>query len=345
MEVSGIITIAVANFLLGLILKPSLEELREIRRKLLEIAIPPMKPRETGADRDRREAEEREVRKQIDKIFYQYKLAYMQFEAIGRVFLLALLLLGVSAMWSFSIPTNSKVIASVACTLLLYGLTRYLSDAAYPSPERLASIDYLAQSFGNLHHHELIRLMGLTVGKGFDLDNPLYTIDLVFSLYLNGFKYFIAITDADDRRCFWVMLGHVNQRTSIGNLRTPSLSIYSLNAGKIPIRTLPKVDGPFNGLATIHLYAFFPEPPGWGEFASPCIVRKNINQAGGECSTDSRDRLVQFRRKIPFGTYEEWEMIKIDTPGEGEFVRTILQRFKHDLELVNEPRVYPVDTL
>ena len=109
---SAIVSILIGNFLIGLIFKPALDHLREIREKLLSVVVPldevhhrSFRLRVPWNAEEFEEADEAS-RHEINEILRKYTLAYRSFKRIGIVFLVALLVL-----------VNYTTVAAILCVL------------------------------------------------------------------------------------------------------------------------------------------------------------------------------------------------------------------------------------
>lgn len=89
---SAIVSILIGNFLIGLIFKPALDHLREIREKLLSVVVPldevhhrSFRLRKPWNAEEFEKADEAS-RHEINEILRKYTLAYHAFRRIGIVF-------------------------------------------------------------------------------------------------------------------------------------------------------------------------------------------------------------------------------------------------------------------
>jgi hypothetical protein len=343
----AIISILIGNFLIGLIFKPALDHLREIREELLSVVIP-LDEIHARSFRLRRpwRAEEFEeadhaARHKINEIFRTYTLAYGSFKRIGIVFLIALLLLVNFTIFA-SFPSvflywEAAILCALMTAIILW-IARWLAVDAYPSPEQLWDQDYLVSHFSNIHPESLIRLLNIGVQRGSEEGRS--QLSLSCAVHVTGYKFFLLMTNEDESQLYLVSYGKVDAKTKVNYVIHPEFYRWNIPLGDIN----PQWPNGLNLPVWLHLFVFLPTPVGWSDpYAHPYFVSHELwvtfPFAGGEslgltvCNPRSRDRLVMFQRKKNI-FYESWELTSIGTDEDKIHfrLRKLLRFYRHELE-------------
>lgn len=347
----AIVSILIGNFLIGLIFKPALDHLREIREKLLSVVVPldevhhrSFRLRHPWNAEEFERADEAS-RHEINEILRKYTLAYRSFKRIGIVFLVALLVLV-----NFTVVTAvfcvlgdwETVILCVLVTGTILALARWLAKDAYPSPGQLLNLDYLVSHFSNIHPESLIRLLNIGVIRVSEGNrSQLY---LSCAVHLTGYKFFLSMTNEDESQFYVVSYGRIGERTKVNCVIDPRFYRWNIPLGDIN----PQWPNGLNLPVSLHLFVFLPTPVGWSDSsAHPYFVSHELWAPfpGGPdgpaveslgmtvCSPRSRDRLVEFKRKKNI-FYETWELTSIGTTEDTSHLRlrTALRFYRHELE-------------
>jgi hypothetical protein len=348
---SAIVSILIGNFLIGLIFKPALDHLREIREKLLSVVIPldeahhrSFRLREPWNAEAFEKADEAS-RHEINEILRKYTLAYGSFKRIGIVFLGALLVL-----------VNFTTVAAVghalagwetfALGVLFSGtilvLARWLATDAYPSPGQLLNLDYLVSHFSNIHPESLIRLLNIGATRATEENRS--QLFLSCAVHLTGYKFLLLMTNEDESQLSLVSYGTITEKTKVNYVIDPRFYRWNIPLGDIN----PQWPNGLNLPVSLHLFVFLPTPVGWIDpYANPYFVSHELwtpfpggpDGTAGEtlgmtvCSPRSKDKLVEFKRKKS-AFYESWELTSIGTDeAQNHFrLRRALRFYKHELE-------------
>ena len=348
---SAIVSILIGNFLIGLIFKPALDHLREIREKLLSVVVP-LDEVHHRSFRLRRpwNAEEFEKadeasRHEINEILRKYTLAYRSFKRIGIVFLVALLVLVNFTIVTAVLSALSDWETMVLCVLVtgtILALARWLATDAYPSPGQLLNLDYLVSHFSNIHPESLIRLLNIGVTRRSEENRS--QLFLSCAVHLTGYKFFLLMANEDESQFYVVSYGRIGGRTKVNYVIDPRFYRWNIPLGDIN----PQWPNGLNLPVSLHLFVFLPTPVGWSDSsAHPYFVSHELwapfpsdpHGGAGEtlgmtvCSPRSKDRSVEFKRKKKM-LYETWELTSIGT-GEDKShfrLRRLLRFYRHELE-------------
>lgn len=344
---TAIVSVFVGNFLVGVIFKPSLERLWAIRAELLNLKFPTTgPPREilgkARIDTNKLEEVQDDVRRQVNEIFREYRLAYSSFRKIGWIFLVSVFLMGLLAIWSATLPLCSFVVGCITLFLTLLAATYYISDDTFPSFGKLRSIDHFSNHYLNFYPDTLIDLMELRVIWSQQAGaKP----SLAFSstVQLIGYKFFLAVTDFDQTESRLVVLGKITDETEVFHIIGEDLFSWLARLAEIDPTQMDSLFG--NGKSVwVHLYVFLPVPVGWrSEAMSPYVLSTQILErmegqtmfvhGAAKCNSSWRDDYVKFTRQRNM-FFETWQVETIDAPdAEGNSkVRKLLWFYRHELE-------------
>jgi hypothetical protein len=352
---SALISIFFGNFLIGVIFRPALDRLSKIQEEFLSIKIPSRDPllrlRDPVLGAPQRHEEEASARRRFDETFRKYRLAYSPFRRISYVFLLAIILLGIMAVISLHLCLIWSLASCGGVIAILLSLAYFLSYTSYPWPVRLTTIDYLLDSFPNLHPESLIDLMGLRCMWWKEIGQThLYLITAIPAV---GYRYVVLVTDEDQTETFFAVWGSVSERTHINMSLSPETTQYQIMIGELDIARLNALGRPLS----IHLYAFIPEPASWTPRAvSPCLVTSELNVyiggevgwplAGGQCQSDRRDTGVKFDRK-KWWLFDRWEITEIHRSSSlpNQYLRDYLRSKKRVIEEKWSSEAFPALTM
>jgi hypothetical protein len=348
---SAIVSVLIGNFLIGLIFKPAVDHLREIREKLLSVVVPLDEVNYRSFrlakpwNAEEFEKADEASRHEINEILRKYTLAYHSFKRIGTVFLVALLVLvnftTVTAVLSV-LGAWETLFLCVLVTGTILALARWLATDAYPSPGQLLNLDYLVSHFSNIHPESLIRLLNIGVTRGREENRS--QLFLSCAVHLTGYKFFLLMTNKDESRIYVVSYGKVDGRTKVNYVIDPRFYRWNIPLGDINPQWPNGLDLP----VSLHLFVFLPTPIGWSDSsAHPYFVSHELwapfpggpDGGAGEtlgmtiCNSRSRDRLVNFQRKKN-RLYESWELTSIGTDEDKTHfrLRRLLRFYRHELE-------------
>jgi hypothetical protein len=351
---TAIISVFIGNFLVGVIFKPSLERLWSIRAELLDLKFPTTGPLREILGKPRIDADELEkvqsnVRRQVNEIFREYRLAFSSFRKVGWIFLFALFLMSLLAIWSAALPLSTFVAACVTLFLILLAATYYISDDSFPSFEKLHSIDHFSNHYLNFYPDTLIDLMELRViWSAQAAARP--ALALSSTVQLTGYKFFLAITDFEQTESRLVVLGKITEKTDVLHVIGEDLFSWVAKLTEIDPKEMNGLFGKGNSV-WVHLYVFLPMPLGWhSEAMAPYVMSASIlERMGGQtgfvhsaakCNSSWRENLVKFtRRRSLF--FESWNIETIDAePGKDNYkVRKLLWFYHHELENASSVQV------
>src|SRR5579859_2045588 len=348
---SAIVSILIGNFLIGLIFKPAVDHLREIREKLLSVVVPLDEAHHHSFgsrkpwNADEFEKADEASRHAINEIFRKYTLAYHSFRRIGIVFLVALLVLvnfttvtavlGLLGAWEI-------IVSCVLVAGAILALARWLATDAYPAPAQLLNLGYLVNYFSNVHPESLIRL--LNIGTARVKEENRSQLFLSCAVHLTGYKFFLLMTNEDESRVYVVSYGKIGRKTKVNYVIDPRFYRWNIPLGEID----PQWPSGLNLPVWLHLFVFLPTPVGWSDpSAHPYFVSHELwapfpggpNGAAGEtlgmtvCSPGSKDQSVEFKRKKKM-LYETWELTSIGTDEDKSHfrLRRVLRFYRHELE-------------
>lgn len=343
----AIISVLIGNFLIGLLLKPALKRLSEIREELLSVVIPLDEVhmrlfRSKPWDAEKLSEAEETARHALNEILRKYTLTYHSFKRIGILFLFALLLLV-----NFTILTagfaswKALVFFCVLASAVTVAIARMLAADAYPSPGQLRNLDYLVSHFSNIHPESLIRLLNIGVQR--ITSEKQSQLILSCGLHLTGYKFFAVMSSEDESQHHFIAYGKIGANTKVDQVILPEYYRWHVPVGDLDPRWPTGLDLP----VWVRLYVFIPTPVGWKEDAvSPYYVGHELwtphpgdpTRAGEvigltTCSPQSRDREVTFRRsKNALG--ETWEItsINVDSDKRHSRLRKLLRFYRRELE-------------
>lgn len=342
----AIISILIGNFLIGLLFKPALERLSEIREELLSVVLPldevHMRSfRSKPWDAEKLSEAEETARHALNKIFRKYTLAYRSFKRIGILFLLALRVLVYFTIVAAAFALWKTLVFCFLVTAVIFGAARVLAADAYPSPEQLANLDYLVSHFSNIHPESLIRLLNIGVQRiTWEKQSQLI---LSCGLHLTGYKFFVVMTNEDESQHHFIAYGKIGANTKVDQVILPDYYRWHVPVGDLDPRWPTGLVLP----VWVRLYVFIPTPVGWKEDAvSPYYVGHELwtphpgdpTRAGETigltiCSPLSQDREVTFRRsKNALRETREITSINVDSDKRHSRLRKLIRFYRHELE-------------
>lgn len=345
---TAIISIFIGNFLIGLLFKPALEHLRDVREELCSVRFPTRNPFELVAalglgDRaredDQLQREQESARRVLNEIIRKYRLAYTFFRQVGLVFLGAFLVLANVTVWTLRLKCPWSIVCYVGTSVVVILIVLFFAEEAYPSPSELLTLDHFLNHFSNIHPDVLIDLMEIGVQKVKEQGKAPY-FALSTALHLTGYKVLAALTNQDQSRCFWISLGKVNKGTDVTHVVDPHFYRWYIKLGEINAGWPTGLELP----AVLHLFVFMPVPAGWKSAPiSPFYVSSDIwvklgnepaeNQGVEHCHSSLQDKLIRFERKK--GRFrEKWKITSInsDKGASGYRLREIVRQYKRMLE-------------
>ncbi len=348
-----VISIFIGNFLIGLLFKPALDHLREVREELLRVSFPMPDPlRELFAlkrlDPQAVEGQQASARKTINEIFRRYGLAYSSFARIGRVFLVALLLLASAAVWSFQLSLTWALACHAAAILIVFVVAFYLSRDSYPSLRELMTLDHFLNHYSNFHPDVAIDLMQIRVQLVKERDIPPY-LALSNGIHLTGYKFFVALTNEDQTKCHLVVLGKVSRKSEATHIIEPDSYTWLIRLCDID-RNWPQS---LDESVFLHLFVFLPLPAGWkSESITPYVHSiplwlRGPNETWEEhlthtrCSSEVRDQFIKFVCEKRIGS-ETWKIQSIDAENglDNWRLRKLIRFYKRELEHARSIEVY-----
>jgi len=257
-----IISIFIGNFLIGLLFKPALDHLREVREELLTVSFPTLGPRwelfaPKRLDPQAVEDQQASARKTINEIFRRYNLAYKSFVRVGRVFLIALLLLVSAAVWSVELSLAWALACCAAAILFVFVVAFYLSRDSYPSLQELMTLDHFLNHYSNFHPDIAIDLMQIRAQLVRERNKTPY-LALSSTVHLTGYKCFVAITNEEQTKCPLVVLGKVSRKSKLTHVIEPDFYTWLIRLGDIDSNWPQRLEES----VFLHLFVFLPLPAG-----------------------------------------------------------------------------------
>ena len=273
---SALITILIGNVILGSLVKPLLDQLRDTRDELKSITLPitnplwvsfnPRKlaPGEVQNDWDK-------ARYELNEIYRKYSLAYRPFKKMGLIFLIALVLLANAAIGATSFGLEAKITLGVLTTAAILILSWLISDEVYPSPPQVWNLDYLASHYQNIHPDSFIKLM--QIGPLIIRPDGRSHLALSCAIHLSGYKYFVAMTNEDESKVHCISLGSVGKKTKVTHEVRPDFYHWYISLGEVDSNWPAGLELPVN----VHLYIFLPVPAGWqNTISTPYFVTHEL---------------------------------------------------------------------
>jgi hypothetical protein len=343
--IPAVITVLIGNFLIGLLFKPALDRLTEIRDGLLSIVLPPDRYtrsfRSQPWNAEKFEEENEAARHAVSEIIRKYSLAYRSFRRIGIVFLIALLALVNLTVSMTTFNVWMKLFLGLLMTGIILGGAKMLAPDAYPSPAHLMNVDYLAQHFQNIQPMFIVRLLDIGAQRAAWEDSS--QLVLSCAVPLSEYKFFLAMTNEDKSRLHFIAYGKVGDHTPMNPIILPDYYRWHVPVGELDPKWPAGLDLP----VWTHLFVLLPTPAGWRNADSfPYFVSHDLwipipgepHRAGenlrlATCNTRTTDRYVTFRRdKTKFG--EKWTITSVNVEGNAPHVRLrkLLRFYRRELE-------------
>jgi hypothetical protein len=250
------------------------------------------------------EEEEEAARHSINETMRGYVLAYSWFKRISLFFLIALLLLVNITIAGTSPDLWLKLFLCFGTSAIILVSTRLMAHEAFPPPEELRNLDYLASHSPNFQPESFIRVLDIGVERTAETPSRLC---LSCGVHLTGYKYFLVMTNGDESESYFISYGKITARTHVNQIIFADQYRWLIPLGKLDPQWPTGLELP----VSIHLFVFIPTPVGWADSgSSPYFVSHELwapfpggsGEAGETlgrttCNPKSKDRYVSFRRK------------------------------------------------
>lgn len=352
---TAIVGILIGNLLIGVLFAPALQELRKILQQFSTIELPfeyiwPGAAEMTA--QQRHEAEELAARK-FGRLFREYTISFSAFRKIGFLFVGAIIVLAGAVVWQTALGIALRIFLSVPSVGLIVAVGFYLQRAIAPTPSQLVSIDFLQNSFANLHLSSMFDSAKVRVNLGREIDDPVAHIKISQDLLFFGYRFLIAVADNGCSRVYFVAYGQLDGKTKYHQIWDPQIQTFSIPLGDFSLSDAIRAMQPGKEL---HLFwwLFVPTPKGWVPEAKlyPRLLRDNItSNLGGRpaitvsllssCTWNSVDRNVEFAQKAALG-FKSWKITRLDVPSANS-PQAILRTYKDKIENVRGIKIadYP----
>jgi hypothetical protein len=354
-----VISIFIGNFLIGLLFKPALDHLRSVRDELVGVQFPirdhvaDVVARindETQLDANEMRRKQYEAKQTINKILVKYRLAYLSFQKVGSIFFLLLLALVNLTVASAELKFPRSLGIYLGANALVILVAIYLSSDSYPSPNKLASIEYLVNHYDNMFPDLLIDVIEPRI-QIVNETGSRQRFMLATSVHLTGYKFFVAVTNSDQTECYLVFLGKIGESTDATHFMHPKSYFWHIKLDELNISRRETI---VDRVVFVHLFVFLPSPASWRNEAicpffssSPLWERHPAGEQWGDhmgatsCRSGSTDSSIQFRRTKGVMS-EKWEItsIRTDQKNENYRLRRLIQFYKRELENSSNIRAF-----
>jgi hypothetical protein len=340
--IAVIVTILLGNVIIGILLKPAFQKLRDLITQFSAIELPYRPLWQVGKQMtaaQRYEAAE-VARREFNRLFREYVISFNAFKKVGGLFVGSVTILACAVAWNLPWGARVRLLAMSAGVIAIALVLTYLQRVFAPKPGQLISIDFLQNNFSNLHLDALFNCSHSLINYG----RPLGSADLVmhFSLFQEmmflDYRLLLAVSNAECSRIHFVAYGPIDSDTDFNQYWTPELANFSVKLGDFSY-----CDALLSSkLLHLHLWLFIPTPAGWvkSQPDSPRFLSNALTvQMGGNigsplvsdsCSWNSIDPRVEFEKKS-FGGFSSWSILRMDVPTDNS-PQAILRMYKEKVE-------------
>lgn len=335
---TAIVGILLGNFLIGTLFAPALLELRRVLTSFSEIELPFESILGERVPPDERRVAQKTATRQFNRSYREYMIAFNAFKKLGLVFVVAIVLLACVVVWEarLSVPTRVCVMALLCAAIV--GAAFYLQRGIAPTPDQLASIDFLQNNFANLHLSALFDCAEVRVDFGRELHEEVAHFRISQKLLFLGYRFLMVVSNESNSRLYFVAHGQVDGGAKVRHLWTPELQMFYIPVGDFSLSEAIRAEP----LLCLHLWLFVPTPKGWGgeRVLHPRVLNERITaNLGGQtglrlsldpCSWDSLDVAVDFVHKRLAGL-ATWRITRllVATPNSPQVV---LRMFRSTVE-------------
>jgi hypothetical protein len=202
----------IITVLVGAILVPRLQSLRELLGRFSGLSIPTLSsanplsalPAEEIA---RRRREQEDAVAAYNSLYRDYAIRYGHFRRVAIPFLFLVLVLIVASALQLQLSYSFRAGIAGGMLLLLALLIAYLKPHVAPRPGQVASVDYIGEHFTNLLYQSLLDVMDMQVHWMRSWEDYLFRFQLVTRLWVSGFKFLLALTDPEQRFVYFASYG------------------------------------------------------------------------------------------------------------------------------------------
>jgi hypothetical protein len=337
-----IVTILLGNVVIGILLKPAFQKLRDLITRFSAIELPYRPLLQVGKQmtaEQRREAAEL-ARREFSRLFREYVISFNAFKKVGGVFVGSVIILACAVAWNLPWGTRARILAMSVCVVAIALALAYLQRIFAPTPGQLISIDFLQNNFSNLHLDALFDCSRSRIDYGRPLGSgdPVMHFSLFQEMMFLDYKLLIAVTNAECSRIHFVAYGPIDSDTDFNQYWTPQLAHFSAKLGDFSYS-----DALLSSkLLHLHLWLFIPTPKGWvkKQADSPRSLDDALTvQMGGNigsplisdsCSWNSIDLRVEFEKKSYCG-FSSWKILLVDVPTDNS-PQAIVRMYKEKVE-------------
>jgi hypothetical protein len=344
---TAIVGILLGNLLIATIFAPALQELRKILGKFEAIRLP-YRPIFGG---EKLPAEERAAAKDaaaadFNRYFREYAMSFNAFKKVAAVFLIAILILALSAIWQLSKTVESRMFGTMVFVLATIAAGRFLQRALAPTPAELVSIDFLQNNFASLHLSSLFDAARVRIDPGRELHETVMHFNISQNLMFSGYRFLSAVSNRECSQVFFVTYGWIDPATTFQQTWTPELQYFSTQLGDFSLTDAMRV----SPLLSLHSWLFVPPARGWispkkinPRFLTQDVTDDACDRVGivitpTNFAWESIDENVEFERE-PRSLFASWRITRLKVPAPDSPQR-ILQMYKGRLERCHGIKCY-----
>ena len=255
----------VITVLVGAILVPRLQSLREILGRFSSLNIPTLDSSNPFSELPLEEAGRRHREREhavtaYNSLFRDYGIKYGHFRRVALPFLLIVGTLVVASALQLPLGYGYRVVVAVGMLLLLALLIAYLRPHVAPRLGEVVSVDYVGEHFTNLLYQSVLDVMDMQVHwMDSQQQDGVFRFQLVTKLWASAFKFLFAITDPEQRFVYFASYGSVDDRTKFTHFLDPGNQLFACHLGDCDYRQIPEPQPDLH----IHLWLFIPVPQSW----------------------------------------------------------------------------------
>ena len=339
---TAIVGILLGNLLIATLFAPALHTLRQILGEFANIELPfdDAFLTERKASPQQRQVVEQKAAKEFNRLFREYTMSFEVFKKVGMVFVAAIIILACVVAWQMSSTLYVRLIWAAMFIGSIVAAGWYLQRAIAPSPRRIVLIDFLQNSFANLHMSSLFDCADLHInfGRALAASDPMMHFSIFQDILFTGYRFLMTVSDEQCSRIYFASYGVVNATTTFQHFWRPDIQTFELRIGDFSFSAAFK-SCPF---LFLNLWLFVPTAKGWALEPNqhPRILSEPITEElGGDvgiryhssnCGWERVDECVQFERRTRLGI-DFWKVVRVDLPGKNS-PQSILRAFKDKIE-------------
>jgi hypothetical protein len=314
----------VITVLVGAILVPRLQSLRELLGRFSSLNIPTLDSPDPFSELPLEEASRRRREREdavttYNALFRDYGIKYGHLRRVALPFLLIVSTLVVASALQLPLGYGYRVGVAASMLLLLALLVAYLRSHVAPRLGEVVSIDYVGEHFTNLLYQSLLDVMDMQVHwMTSQQEEGVFRFQLVTRLWVSGFKFLFAVTDPGQKFVYFASYGTVNDQTKFTHFLDPGNQLFACHLGDCDYRQIPEPQPDLH----IHLWLFIPAPKSWqpANIQHPSILQDAlvVDRPGGggkaflvsppHISFKNLDKSVRFSRTHRAWSWDSWEI-------------------------------------